>query len=696
MLQNLHSLLALGCILLAGYGFGRPVINGLRLREDGPIERIAWALGTGLTLAGSLLAVIGLLGWLNETLVGLFTLFGCLAGTWALYLDLLSINSPTDEDEPLGGSFSKTDGYPVDDGVLGWSPPARWLIGGLLALAALAALGSLISALAPPTAGDALCYHLELPKVFLAEGGIRFLPYHDGSTYPLLTEMWYAWALALDGPVAAQLVHWATGLLLALATVVLGQEVLGRGWARVAGLLVLTVPGITNQMTAPLNDLSLAFLGTLAVAAWYRGAVDGRSSRWFVVAGLMIGGALATKYLALLAAMAIAGVWCWHAWRRPHFRELLWRGGLTMAVVGASLAGPWYVRAAWHRGNPVYPFLSEVFPVRAQAAAFDAPDGDASARDSSDSAVPAADGAAATTARPTIRQSKRPLTCHPWHLMTAAWQITMTPERFGGRAHQLGILPLALLPGLLLCRRLRGLGTLLAIAALYTAAWFMLRQNARFLLPVVPPVLVAVAWVIQEMRHWAPAPRAVLGLVLAGVLTTLALVPLERCSEAVQVAAGLESRDDYLVRNEASYRAAAVANCLLPNDARLLSLDYRTFYFQCPTVRENVLRRYTGYDHPSPAAHPSGANDSAATPGTVTRRLRELGFTHLLLVENRAERGIQFDPTLPRLLDQETRTSGRRAEARLPRPLVEYDFRDRDGAVRHYRLVSLPDGRTQR
>ena len=30
----------------------------------------------------------------------------------------------------------------------------------------------------------------------------------------------------------------------------------------------------------------------------------------------------------------------------------------VVSVVAVSLAGPWYLRAAWYRGNPLHPFLS--------------------------------------------------------------------------------------------------------------------------------------------------------------------------------------------------------------------------------------------------------------------------------------------------------------------------------------------------
>ena len=41
---------------------------------------------------------------------------------------------------------------------------------------------------APPTAGDALYYHLALPKQWLAAHELTFVPDHEKSTFPLLVE----------------------------------------------------------------------------------------------------------------------------------------------------------------------------------------------------------------------------------------------------------------------------------------------------------------------------------------------------------------------------------------------------------------------------------------------------------------------------------------------------------------------------
>jgi hypothetical protein len=284
--------------------------------------------------------------------------------------------------------------------------------------------------------------------------------------------------------------------------------------------------------------------------------------------------------------------------------------------------------------------------------------------------------------RPTLPESKSPLGRGPLGLATAPWHVAMHPERFGGRGHQLGVLLLAAAPGLLLCRRLRGLGTLLAVAAVYFVVWYLLRQNVRFLFPVVPPLAVATVWIWIAMRRFPPAARWIAAGTFAVVLIAFAAVPLARSRDQLAVAIGLEDREDYLIDHEPTYPAAAVANALLDPDDHLLSQDYRAFYFNCRVTRENVYRRDTHYDR------------AVTKPADLSRYLRNAGFTHLLLAETVAGRGIQYDPTLTRLAEAQWATG----EAADLFTLTDYQYHDADGAVRRYRLVMLRDeaGRRQR
>ncbi len=644
MLAQLLSILGFVCLAMASFGLGRPILRGLGIRDEaGGFAHAVWSLALGLVVAGMLLLGLGMLGLLYVPVIGVLTLAGCFWGVGEIVRARRdSILRKTQTAERGGPQL------PDDDAQRSCAPPGRWLCCGIFLAAAAACLGSLIGALAPPTAGDAMCYHLELPKTFLADHTISFLPYHDNSTFPLLTEMWYLWALAFDGGVCAQLVHWGMGILLGLATAVLAQPILGRRWSMIAGALVVLVPGVNNQMTAPLNDIALATMTTLALAAWWRAVVDQNNVRWFIIAGLFGGGALGTKYLGLVFALAVAATWVWMLVKHPRRRRTLLAGAGITVVVAASVAGPWYARAAWHRGNPVYPFLGEVF---------------------------AHDGPSAAAPRETLPKSKSPLGRNPLQLAAAPWQVTMHPEQFGGRAHQLGILFLVAIPGVAFCRRLRGLGILMAVAAVYGLVWFLLRQNVRFLFPIIPLLCVVTTWVWVELRRFPRTARLITVTTFALIVFTMAAVPLARSRDQLAVAGGFQTRSHYLVLHEPTYRAAAVTNLVATRDSHVLTQDYRTFYFDCPITRETTYRRLTGYDR------------QITTPGQFSRKLRAAGFTHVLLAETIEGDGIQYDPTLSRLADAQL--AGDSADGLFV--LTNYCYRDVDGTVRHYRLVALRD-----
>lgn len=634
MLASLLSLLTLATIAVAAFGLGRPLVRALGVGENDALEVGVFSVGAGFVAGGTLLAALGFAGLLHKSVIAAFSLSAALYGIAQLGHDVRRWRT----------ARKSGDGNTIESRS---SPPSRPLRQAMFWLAATAAVGSLVAALAPPTAGDALCYHLELPKRFLLEHALVYLPDSDNSAFPLLAEMGYLWALALDGAVAAQLVHWAMGLLLALGAVVLGTPILGRSWSWCAAAAVLATPGVNNQMTAPLNDLAVAAMATLSLAAWWRAAVDREDRRWYVLAGWFAGGALATKYLALLYVAAAAAVTVFAVARRGQWCSLL-RGSAVAAIVAASVGGPWYLRSAWHTGNPVYPFFH-----------------DSVSRLWSTPAKAGVTSPSLRASHPTLRASSLR------DLPIACWHVTMHPERFGGRGHQWGVLFLATLPALVFCRRLRGLRMLLSISLVYLAGWHLLRPNVRFLLPIVPLLCIAVVWAWMEWRRLPAAPRRCLACLTGAVLAVGAAIAPLRAKDRWPVALGIETRDAYLLRREPSYQAAAWVNALLTPEARILSQEQRAFYFRARVARENVYRRRTGYDRNLPS------------PDALAPTLRAEGFTHLLLAEGLSG-DVHYNSTLTRLAD-----AALAARAASMECLVEFDAVDAPGALRRYRLVRL-------
>ena len=655
MLEQLISLLTLTTLTMASYGLGRPMLRGLGFKFEDVLETAVWSVAVGIIVAGTFLTFMGLLGLLYVPAIGVLTLA---AGFWGV-------------GELVNGYLRhcETAYHRADAQTTSQTMPSRWqtvpsgLAAGVAVLTIVACIGSLVGAMAPPTAGDAMCYHLALPKTFLENGSICYLQFQDRATFPLLVQMWYLWAMAIDSPTAAALVHWGLGLLLAMSATLLARPIIGRGWAWLAGCLVLLVPGINNQMAAPLNDVALAALTTLSLTAWWKGAVENEGRRWFLLAGLAAGAAASTKYIAVIFAIAMAATWAWKYcfptlkrffyFQYPTDRHVSEKrrtiivGAAVVASLTVAISGVWYVRAAWYRGNPVYPFLCELQTDPGAAEGFE-----------------------------TLPKSKSPLSRTPWNLAAAAWHLTMSPEDYGGRGHQLGAIWLAALPGLFFARRLRGLGTLLAVAATYAVVWFLLRQNERFLYPIIPLLCIALVWVWMEMRRLPHLPRTIAIAAQAAILIASASASCTRQYDKLPVALGLESRDKYLLRSEPTYAIAQhyARDNLKPGD-RILSQDYREFYFDMPVVWEKIYRRVTHYDQ-SP--------NSSDGIGLVLRRD---GFSHLLLVENASEQGMQFEPTLSQLT---------KADPNIRKSMICTHYEDQDGGRRTYRLVALPQLPKQR
>jgi len=651
MLELLATWVVWTAILAAALAVGRPLARLLAIDCDDSFATVVWSMALGLLGWGAVLTALGMVGHLHRSVIGIATAVAACWGVGEAFglLAAWRMKVRAARDEQALELVAPPEALPCE-------PPPQWLLLGVTALLTAALGASFISACAPPTAGDALCYHLDLPKTFVAEHAIVDVPYNDNATYPLLVEMWYAWGLVLEGGVTAQLFHWMLGLLFAGGAVLLARPVLGTDWSWMVGAVVLLIPGVTNQMTAPLNDVALAAMTTLALVAWRAAQQqhepcepggDGEPNRHglhYALAGLMLGAALSTKYVALVFALAVAVVWGYELYRQPARRAERLRGAAVTFGVAVGVAGVWYVRAWWLRGNPVYPFLT---------------------------GVSTADGVAHMTAA-----DKTPLAMNLWSLISAPWLVTFVPDRFGGRGHELGPLLFATLPCLLLVRRLRGLASLLSIACVYALFWFALRQNVRFFYPAVPLVAVGVVWLWIEVRRLPMAPRCLAGSALAAMLLLGAVWPVYRARDKLAVAVGLESREAFLLRSEPTYEAAFVVNHLLPHKARVLSQDYRGFYFNCPVTRESIFRRETAYD----TALPSGSQ-----PEALADELRQRGFTHVLVAENESSDGIHYEPTLARLIASNADGLRSPAIARL----ANYRFRDTDGASRRYQLFRL-------
>jgi hypothetical protein len=220
----------------------------------------------------------------------------------------------------------------------------------LLAPMAAYAFYYLIHALAPEIQPDAAGYHLGLVADWARRHGMAArIGFYD--LLPLGLETLFYPAFLLGGHSAAKLVHY--GYFLATVPLIwwIGQKLGLHSSVSfcASGLYFLTpVAGISG--TCAYNDAAAAFF---PLAAFGAVLCAGQDRRDFFYAGLAAGFAYAVKMPGAAAALGAAA---WSFWRGGRRAALLCCAGIALA------AGPWLARNAVLTGNPLAPLGNRLFP----------------------------------------------------------------------------------------------------------------------------------------------------------------------------------------------------------------------------------------------------------------------------------------------------------------------------------------------
>ncbi|MGB7157150.1 MAG: hypothetical protein WBD40_03725 [Tepidisphaeraceae bacterium] len=213
----------------------------------------------------------------------------------------------------------------------------------------------------PPTADDALTYHLPAAVQWLQTGRTGLFPtwfFNPANTYsPLGASLFMAWLIAPVGNDAlVRFVQLGPLLLMFLVIVEIARLLGARGAtaALIAAAAVMT-RSFVNQVVVPKDDLFLTVFCLMAVMSLARrraATADADAEPWAPWRfGASIGLLLAMKYTAMFSlpiVLLMADVPFRSARRQK------W-GWLIALFVVVAIAGPWYVRNAILTGNPLFP-----------------------------------------------------------------------------------------------------------------------------------------------------------------------------------------------------------------------------------------------------------------------------------------------------------------------------------------------------
>ena len=452
----------------------------------------------------------------------------------------------------------------------------------------------------PSTFYDELAYHLIIPERALATSSLQAYPWVFFTLMPHASDLLLAWGMAIGEDLGARAMHWSFYAWASLAAWGLLEAILrprSSPWtaALVAGALASS-PMFWFLGTLTFAETCLA--ATLVTAACVMVTAKQEDRPW-LPAGLLLGLAATVKLSGL--AWMLAGLAAGLALRWP-------AGNLTRAgLVALASVIPWWGRAAWFTGNPVYPLAHGWL----------------------------GGGGLWSDANQALVKADLPPSAFDlglWGTLRLPWDLVQDPGRFGSAsdAGPLAIMAAILVLLLPLLTRVFGadpgrrrLGDAAAVFVLISGtAWAATSTTTRFLAPALLLGTITLVSLVPAMRPTGLA-AALAVLVLFGVWETSRFLDIHnKVFASAAVALGRELPEDYARRQLDHYEAAAFVRAHVPADAKLLFIgEARAARF----ARNAVA--------PSPFdLHPLGPWIlEADSPETLAKRLAREQITHVVL-----------------------------------------------------------------
>lgn len=375
---------------------------------------------------------------------------------------------------------------------VGALPADRWTLA-LRVVLGVSILVRLLAVLHPEVGQDALAMHMVIGDQLKLEGRFHYdVTRSIWAVMPMAADWQFAIASMLGGEYAARLVNFGADLLILAAIHAACMRYRGPLAAAAAAVVYSTLPLVYLETTS----LFVENLWTLWVVAGLLAglaALDAPRGRWAAAAsGVLVGTALAAKVTTVFLAPVFGAIAL--AWLLAARVEGTRRLGLFVA--GALATGVLPYANAWYRtGNPVFPFMNEIF----QSPFFDA-----------------------------TKAFDNPLfkSGFGWDSL---YRATFDSGRFlEADPGALGVSLLVLLPAALayalLDSQRRRVGAVLGV--LFVALVFHFLSYLRYILPVLPLFAVLIGCMVAGMpgspRAWRPLLAA---LTLIGGIAGLYLMP---------------------------------------------------------------------------------------------------------------------------------------------------------------------------
>jgi len=496
-------------------------------------------------------------------------------------------------------------------------------------------VGILVLASVPPVSRDALTHHLAIPKLYLSQGGIRKMPGVLFSFYPMNLELLYMVPLYFGNDIVPKYIHFSFALMTAVLIFLYLKKRINIRYALLGGLFFLSVPIMVKLSITAYVDLGLVFFSTASLFFFLRWIEARFGLKDLILSAVFCGLALGTKYngliVFLLLALFVPFVYSRveGSGRSASFRAL--KFSLIFMAMALLVFSPWMVRNYRWTNNPIYPLYQSWFQNRKMVLK---PAGALQRRNSRP--------AAAEAHKKRVRVPLEHFSYRRIIYQESWWQIGLVPlriffqgeddnpRRFDGKLNPLLLFfPLFAFWGWrrdpLNIRLEKGVFFFFVLFFILFA-FFKINMRIRYIVPIVPPLIVLSIFGLARMEKIFPEKRKGLAklAVAAGVAFYMGLnghyvMSQFKYVDPISYLSGQKSREAYIEVYRGEFPVFDYANKNLPKQAKLLRvfLGNRIYFSDRKTIAGiNLFYR---------------ALKDAGGPEKIAEGLKKKGITHMIV-----------------------------------------------------------------
>ncbi|MEK7572935.1 MAG: glycosyltransferase family 39 protein [Patescibacteria group bacterium] len=234
----------------------------------------------------------------------------------------------------------------------------------LLSIFILQVLVNFIGTLGPELGFDALWYHLILPKLYLLSNAIVHIPgnllYY--SDMPKLTEMLYTVGLIFGNETIPKLISFFFGILTCMAIYRISRNYLSSFFSFLAVIIFYSNLVVGWQSITAYVDLPRTFFE--AMALWgFLNFTEKKEKKWLVESAVILGLAISVKLISLGSVAIFVFLIAYFLYKsKESIREIV-SNIILFALVSITIPLPWFIFSIIHTGNPIYPILTDIYPV---------------------------------------------------------------------------------------------------------------------------------------------------------------------------------------------------------------------------------------------------------------------------------------------------------------------------------------------